>query len=166
MHNVEKLFEVSKNFHPQSKVWIYQADREFTTDEIQLIQEKVSEYANQWQVHGSFAKAVGQVLFARFILFLVDDSTPASGCSIDSSVEFIKKLGQELNIDFFNRLNIAYIHPETEKIETTTLSKLRDTLAKGDLPSFTIIFNNTITTLDQLDGKWMIPVRNSWLYKR
>lgn len=165
MQSVEKLFEAAKSFHPQSKVWVYQADREFTSTEVELIQQKVSAYANQWQVHGSLAKAVGQVLFARFILFLVDDSTPASGCSIDSSVAFIKELGAELNIDFFNRLNIAYIHPETEKIETTTLSQLRDTLAKGDLPSFTIIFNNTITTLDQLDGKWMIPVRNSWLYK-
>lgn len=165
MQNVEKLFEAAKSFHPESKVWIYQSDREFTANEVQLIQEKVSNYAGKWQVHGSNAKAVAQVLFARFVVFLVDDSTPASGCSIDSSVAFIKELGAEFHIDFFNRLNIAYIHPETEKIETTTLSQLRDALAKGDLPSFTIIFNNTITTLDQLDGKWMIPVRNSWLYK-
>jgi hypothetical protein len=47
-----------------------------------------------------------------------EDIESASGCSIDSSVRFVKSLGAELNIDFFNRLNVLVIENQEPVIRS------------------------------------------------
>jgi hypothetical protein len=44
-------------FSPQSKVWIYQSNRQFTPTEVIEIQQKLDDFTAQWQAHGHQLKA-------------------------------------------------------------------------------------------------------------
>ena len=159
------LLSSFEQFHPNSRIWVYQADRELTASEIHDAEKKIQQFASQWQVHGAAANAMGELLFGRFVMFAVDENTPASGCSIDGSVQFVKQLGNEFQVDFFNRLLICFVHPQSNKIESLPMAEFKKQVKTGEITKSVILFDNTITTLKQLDGEWMIPASESWLFK-
>lgn len=128
-----------------SKVWIYQSQVELSSELQEAIQKQMNAFVESWAAHGAglFARAI--ILEDYFLVFAVDESkAKASGCSIDSSVRFVKELGNKLHIDFFNRLNVLVekqgekeIIPYHEAIELTNGVKfnvLADNL--GDLNRF------------------------------
>ena len=160
----DDFLEQLQQFSPQSHVWVYQADRELTKAEIDEMLPKVKQFAAGWQVHGTPATAFGDVLFGRFLLFVVDDKTPASGCSIDTSVDFVKQAGQQFGVDFFNRLNICFLEPTSSVVKTLPMAELKEKVKSGEISDHSFFFNNTITTLEQLNsGEWMRPIQGSWL---
>src|SRR5665811_853372 len=76
-----------------SRIWIYQADRSFTSDELEEIQSEMDAFLKDWTAHGSNLKAGYEIRYKRFIVIALDQSqAAASGCSIDASVHFIKNL--------------------------------------------------------------------------
>jgi hypothetical protein len=96
------------DFHPESRVWVYQADRFLSETEVHWLDEQIEAFTKEWASHGSQLKASGTVVDSIFVVLSVNaDESAASGCSIDSSVRFIKQAGAELNVDFFNRLKVV-----------------------------------------------------------
>ena len=90
---------------PHSKVWIYTANREFSSEDEAIIADAMKRFLPQWAAHGNALFGDYSLEYQRFLILVVDESQAgASGCSIDTSVRFIKDLGTRLNIDFFNRL--------------------------------------------------------------
>ena len=80
------------NFSPQSKVWVYQSNREFTASETEEIKKIGLLFTRDWTAHGSQLNASLDILYNRFIVVMVDENdASASGCSIDKSLAFIKK---------------------------------------------------------------------------
>lgn len=151
-------------FPKDSRAWVYQiTGHQPSVDELLSIKQKVKDFAASWQVHGSPAKAYGDLLFGKFILFVVSSETPASGCSIDSSVRFLQQLEKEFSLDLFNRVVITYAHPETGQLREIEMKKAKARLKTGEINSHAYMFNNTITTLAQLDGEWILPFEKSWL---
>ena len=62
---------------------------------------------NSWSAHNKKLQCDGVVLFAQYVVLVVNEGfEKASGCSIDSSTHFMKKAGAALNIDFFNRFYV------------------------------------------------------------
>ncbi len=95
------------HFSDQSKIWLYQSDRLFTETEKDWLKEELKSFASSWAAHGKALSASAIVFSDYHLLFIVDETKAgASGCSIDSSVRFVKLIGTELKVDFFNRLNI------------------------------------------------------------
>ncbi|MEY3237864.1 MAG: hypothetical protein RI883_1965, partial [Bacteroidota bacterium] len=94
-------------FPENSQVWIYASTRFFTYEEEMFIANNLNHFISQWATHGTGLFAEGKILHHSFIVIVADENkVKSSGCSIDSSVRFIKDLGRELNIDFFNRMSI------------------------------------------------------------
>ncbi len=105
MQQIYKLFD---GFSDESRVWLYTANRAITPTEAHFVQENLENFASSWKAHSTPLKAKACLLDEYTIAFVVDQTTAnASGCSVDSSVRFVKELGKELNIDFFNRLNVV-----------------------------------------------------------
>jgi hypothetical protein len=78
-------------------------------------------------------------------------------------MKFIQIIGKELNIDFFNRLKIAYLR-EGNEIEFFNASSIDVLFEKEILNNDTIIFSNhEISTLDDLETKWKQKLKESWL---
>lgn len=136
-----------------AKVWSYQADRLLTDTEVQWINEQLNPFLEEWAAHGTKLKAYGEVANNAHLLLAVDESAHnASGCSIDSSVRFIKQLEKELQVSFFNRLKML---TQTEgKFVYVNYSEL------ADLPAETVVFNNTISNAGEFKSKWKLPVKN------
>ena len=79
------------DFHPDSRIWIYQSDRMFSEKETEAIDEMLRQFTDSWTSHGAKVKGFGKVFFNRFIVLMADEtSSGVSGCSTDSSVRLIK----------------------------------------------------------------------------
>lgn len=149
------------NFSPQSRVWIYQSDRKFTASEKNIILDKLTAFTKQWRAHGNELAAAAEIRDGFFIVLIVDETQAnVTGCSIDSSVRLIKEIEQELNVDLFNRLNIAYINGQDIVIVNRT--NFENLINQGKVTTETIVFNNLVQTLTDLDSKWKVPLKDSW----
>lgn len=91
-----------------SRVWIYQANRSFTLDELEEIEKKIKEFITQWTAHGADLKAGYEIKYKRFITIGLDQGVnQATGCSIDASVRFIQELEQVYNVDLMDKMNVS-----------------------------------------------------------
>lgn len=158
--NDETVFE---GFNGNSRVWIYQSDRELTPAEVNRIQSDLDRFCSQWKAHGSQLAARGSVLFDRFAVLVVDEAAePASGCSIDTSVHMIQQLGELFKIDFFDRLRVIYVD-EDKKLSDFHSSETSKLIEGGQLTKDSIVFNNMILRLSELREDWRKPLQESWL---
>jgi hypothetical protein len=96
-----------------AKVWIYQADREFSYDELDEIRPMIFDFLDQWTSHQNMLMTYGNVFHRRFLAMFVDESLAgASGCSIDASVRFVKQLESHFGVSLMGRDTVAYIIDE------------------------------------------------------
>jgi len=148
-------------FSPQSRVWIYQSNRKFTANEEQEILQKLEVFTSQWKAHGNELMAKAEIRYGYFIIVTVDESQAnVTGCSIDSSVRIIKDIEQTYGVDLFNRFNIAYkldneVHVQGKE-DFETLVNIKNVTPE------TIVYNNMVQTLQELETKWEVPFKDSW----
>jgi len=152
------------SFSPQSKVWIYQGDREFSNQEVSAIQQQLNDFTAQWKAHGHQLQAKADVLYNYFIVFTVDEATAgASGCSIDASVRIIKGLEVQYGIDLFNRFSMAY--KVDDKVVVVNKEDFETLISIKKVTPDTIVFNNLVQTLQDFETKWEVPFKDSWHHK-
>jgi len=149
------------SFSPQSRVWIYQSDRKFTSTEETEILNKLAAFTNQWKAHGNELLAKAEIRYGFFIILTVDESQAGvTGCSIDSSVRLIKEIEQEYHVDLFNRFNIAY--KVNEEVVVNSKEDFETLVNIKQVTPETVVFNNMVQNLAELESKWEVPFKNSW----
>lgn len=146
-----------------SRVWLYQADREFTYDELDDAREMIFDFLSDWTSHAAELHTYGNIFHKRFLGLFVDESNSsgASGCSIDSSVRFVKELEQRFGVNFFDRTTYAYMD-EAEDIYTIKQTELGQALENGTVKKDTLFFDNLVTTKDAFLKSWLKPLEESW----
>ena len=78
------MFVKFENLPSHSRVWIYQSNRKFTTQEVEFITEKAILFTNQWTKHGSDLQGSLVIKYNQFLILAVDEGfNNVSGCSID-----------------------------------------------------------------------------------
>jgi hypothetical protein len=155
------MFTEYKNLPNNSRVWIYQADREFTDTEMDFIASKAEDFINQWTRHGDDLKGSFTFKYNQFLVLAVDESfNNVSGCSIDSSVRFVQALEKELNLDLMNKMNITF--KDNDRINLVKLSDFQRFAKEQKVTSDTIVFNNMVNTKEAFENNWEIPVKESW----
>jgi hypothetical protein len=87
-----------------------------------------------------------------------------SGCSTDGSVRLIKEIEQRFGVNLFDRLMLAF--RIKDKVQTVPLSQLPYALENGFIDEETLYFNNTVQTKEELETRWLIPLKDSWLAGR
>lgn len=146
------------DFPDSSRLWLYQTNRALTNDEIQLINNEIKTFVGEWAAHGDKLWASGVVLNSCFVGFVIDDSiTPPSGCSIDASANFLKKLGAQLSIDFFTRMSVCY---QIGREGALRQMDFRDLSTIGN-PDEALVYDPLINNLGDLRKKWPIPLLES-----
>lgn len=156
---------LAKDFHPGSKVWIYQASRLFSLNEALDIEELLHSFATQWKSHGTPVKGDGYLLFGQFIILMADETaTGVSGCSTDSSVRLIKEIEQRFGVNMFDRTTLAFIIKD--RVQLLPLSQLQYAVGNGFITGDTLYFNNLVQTKEELENSWIVSVKDSWLAKR
>jgi hypothetical protein len=146
-----------------SRVWIYQSSRFFTPEETGLIQHKIDDFVASWHAHNVPLSAQIMIKHGLFIVIAVDEMVAkASGCSIDKSVRLIKDLENELNLALTGRTSVAYFDAEN-KIQLVHFHELKEKLQNRTIDENLNMFNNLVSTLDDMKARWVIPIKDSWL---
>lgn len=145
-----------------ARLWIYQANRTLTDQEVSLITETLKAALDGWQAHGHTLLSSGKVFYNRFVVLAVDESHELpSGCSIDRSVHWLQEIGQRLDVDFFDR-SVAYLDPEGV-IRTLPVAAVKQAIADEKVTSGTLIFDNLVATKAQWMKRWKVPASQSWM---
>ena len=144
-----------------SRIWIYQANRVFTHEEVNHIQQKLNDFTSQWLAHGNKLAAFGEVKFDQFIILSVDENEAgATGCSIDKSVKLMQEIEQDLAVNLFDRFLVAF--REGDQIISCSRQQFEELLKSGKVTADTVVFNNLIGTRKELRTNWQIPMKDSW----
>lgn len=144
-----------------SRVWVYQADKEFSSSEVDQIKQQLNTFVNNWKRHGEGLKASFQVKYNQFIILAVDeDYNDVSGCSIDASVHIIKQLQQQFEVDLLNKMNVTF--KDGDNINTVSLKKFKEYVKQDKIKPSTVVFNNMITSKSDLSNAWEVEANKSW----
>ena len=155
------MFVKFENLPSHSRVWIYQSNRKFTTQEVEFISEKAILFTNQWTKHGSDLQGSFVIKYNQFLILAVDEGfNNVSGCSIDSSVRFVKELEKFMGVDMMNKMNISF--KDDDHINIVTISDFKEFIKSNKITSETIVFNNMISTKEELETQWEVSLNNSW----
>ena len=152
-----------------SKVWIYQSNRPLLAKELSYIESETEEFLGKWQSHGADMDASYKIILNRFLVVSLDEtSAGASGCGIDKLFHHIKKLELQLQISFFDRLVVYYTNKQGNiELETLQEEDINQThissINQSAIHPNSHFFDNTITTKEELNDKWLCLVSQSWI---
>lgn len=155
------MFVDFKELPPEARVWIYQANRPFTEDELQRLTPKIEGFLTQWAAHGADLKAGFTIQYRRFIVLGLDQQiNSASGCSIDASVHFIQEIEKEFRIDLMDKMNVSF--KQGEYLAYKPLLDFKKMVKNRSVSPKTIVFNNLVNTKEEFLHSWEIPLEESW----
>jgi len=153
-----------KNMPDDSRIWIYQSNRDFNELEIGIINDKTISFLDNWQAHGKDLECSYSIIDKRFIIIAVNESfNPIGGCSIDFSLQLIKDISNTIGIDLLNRLVVNL--KIDNRLESLSLGDLKNKIKDGDFSPETIIFNTAINSKSELLNNFEIDIKSSWLSK-
>ena len=148
-------------FSENSRVWVYQSAKKLSDSEVLQIQVLLDNFTTSWTAHNNQLKAKAEIRYNRFLILIVDESQAgASGCSIDKSVHFMQQIEAQFKINLFDRFNLAY--RDGNEILSAPRHDFEELLKQGSINTNTVVFNNMVQNLAELNSKWEVPFKNSW----
>lgn len=145
----------------ESRVWIYQANRSFTEQELEEIESKLNIFIENWTTHGSDLQSGYLIKYKRFIVIgLNQNLNKASGCSVDASVHFIQELEKEYGVDLMDKMNVSY--KQGDFVAYKTLLDFKKMAKEKAVSKNTIVFNNLVTNIAEFNENWEVPASESW----
>ncbi|MBX0291947.1 hypothetical protein K3G63_15955 [Hymenobacter sp. HSC-4F20] len=145
-----------------ARIWIYQAERPFSSAELAAVQPALQHFATEWTSHGRMLAASAEVLHQQFLILALDEAVAdASGCSIDASVRFVREVEQQVGQQLLEKSKLAFLLEGT--VHLLDRRELRAAVETGLLRPDTLYFDNTIATVGQLRTAWPAPAASTWL---
>ena len=152
------MFYPLNKINSHSRIWIYQSDRRIKHNQITAIENQLISFCNNWTSHGNNIKSSFYIDHWFICLFADEEVLKVSGCGIDASISFVKSIGVKYGIDFFNRMNIAFLSEgETRVLSLSEFKKI--------INSKMIVYNNMIKYKYEFDSHWKVPIETNWLKK-
>ncbi|WP_268846483.1 ABC transporter ATPase [Flavobacterium aestivum] len=150
-----------ENLPDESRIWIYQSNRKFSDDEFSEIETDLKSFLNEWAAHGSSLESSCLLKYNRFIIIAVNQEVQAAtGCSIDSSVEFIQSLEKKYNVDLLDKMNVTF--KLGEHIAHKPLIDFKKMVKDKAVTENTIVFNNLVNNIEEFKESWEVPAMDSW----
>ena len=145
----------------ESRVWIYQANRSFSDQELMEIKEKLDIFIDNWTAHGSDLQSGYTIKYKRFIVIALNQNlNSATGCSIDASVHFIQQLEKDYQVDLMDKMNVSY--KQGEYVAYKSLLDFKKMAKDRAISKNTIVFNNLVTNIAEFKENWEVPANESW----
>ena len=144
-----------------SRIWIYQASRGFSAEELINIKKSLDDFVTHWTAHGQNLKSGYEIRYNRFIVLGLDQtSASASGCSIDASVHFIQDLEKKYGVELLDKMNVSY--KQGEFVAYKSLLEFKKMAKEKAVSPNTIVFNNLVTNKGEYLEHWEVPASESW----
>lgn len=118
------------HFSPSCRVWVFIGKRKLDPTEVAWANEQLASFTATWQTHGKQMNAGGFV-FESYALVIVanEEGVKASGCSMDKINHQIRQMGNELSIDYFERMNTLVFDNNTWQLATFSPTETRRTVS-------------------------------------
>lgn len=150
-----------ENLPEEARVWIYQSDRKFSEAELAELDAALKTFIEGWAAHGTGLEASYQIKYNRFIILAVNQKPQsATGCSIDASVHFIQELEKKYNVSLLDKMNVTF--KTGEHIAHKPLKDFKRMAKEKAVSANTIVFNNLVNTIGELQDFWEVPASESW----
>lgn len=154
------MFVPFQQMPSNARVWIYSCSESLTDAQSADIERDIQLFVEEWLSHKREVKGSGVLLGSRVICLSADETdVDVSGCSIDSSVRFIKSLEEKYGINCFDRSLMVY-QGNTEKFQVIDFRKISAAVEAGELGEDTPVFNLQAATAGQVNEPW-IPLKDS-----
>ena len=138
-----------EDFNPESKIWIFTANRVMSGSEVSQISAKLKDFTKSWVSHNNQLKATAFILHNIFIVLAVDNSAAvASGCSIDTAMRFIQTLQIDFDIDLLDRQSFVYLDGGN-KVHLVRKNELANKIAAGEINDGTLFYDTLVENLGQ-----------------
>jgi len=144
----------------KSKIWIYQSNKIFSDDEVSKIKAIIEPFVNNWQRHGQDLKASYKIIYNQFIVIAVDENNEVSGCSIDASMHVMQQIEQQFKVDLTDKMKTTF--KNGDNINMVSLSEFKKYVRLNKITKDTIVFNNMVDTIEELNVNWEVPAKQSW----
>jgi hypothetical protein len=145
----------------ESRVWIFQASRSFSEEELQQLRKELDAFIADWTAHGSDLRAGYEIRYNRFIILALDQTlNAASGCSIDASVRFIHQMEQKYKVELLDKMNVSY--KQGDFVAYKSLVDFKKMAKQKAVSKNTIVFNNLVTNKHEYQNHWEVPAEESW----
>jgi hypothetical protein len=106
-------------YSPASKLWIFQASAPLQSHQV-AIEARLQPFIQSWLSHGAVVQGSYLLVADRFLLIAADEAAGSvSGCSTDGLMRTVKALGSELDLDFFDRANLAFAKESEDGTQIT-----------------------------------------------
>lgn len=159
--NPKKMLVDFKSLPESSRVWIYQANRSFTEEELNQIHQELDTFITDWTAHGADLKSGYEIRYKRFLVLALDQSlNAASGCSIDASVHFIQGLEKKYKVELLDKMNVSY--KQGDFIAYKPLTDFKKMARQKAVSPNTIVFNNLVANKGEYLEHWEVPASESW----
>jgi len=145
-----------------SRLWVYQAERPLSVEEKQFVLDTGKAFVESWTAHSKALNASIEIKYNQFIVLAVDETkAPATGCSIDKSVHFIKALENELKINLLDKSKVAFFKNDAVVLES--LPSIKAKVESEEISASLLTFNNMVTSKQEFESNWLIPAGDSWM---
>ncbi|OAZ05147.1 hypothetical protein [Flavobacterium succinicans] len=145
----------------ESRIWIYQSNRKFSDAEMTEIEEALQIFLKDWAAHGTGLESSYLLKYNRFIIIAVNQEVQAAtGCSIDSSVEFIQSLEKKYAVDLLDKMNVTF--KLGEHVAHKPLLDFKRMVKDKAVTENTIVFNNLVNNIQEFNESWEVPAADSW----
>lgn len=144
------------------KLWVFPSSRKFYPQEISELKESVEEFLNKWNNNGQSLSCAYKLVYDRFIIITVDDSEIILSLKAhDELAAFIQELEKRFEVILLDKINVCY--KQGDFVQYKDLIEFKKMMKSKGVSQKTVVFNNMITTKEELESGWEINIMDSWL---
>jgi hypothetical protein len=156
------MIQTFSQFPPESKIWVYAANRTLTTQEVLSVETSLQVFTQSWTAHEMQMRAASVVLYNQIVVIALDETQHSiSGCGIDKSVKLMKDLGEQLKVNFFNRMQVLCLYSET--LQIFDKNSLQLAINAGEVDANTQVWNPVVANLGEFLNKGFVKLSDFWM---
>ena len=134
-----------------ARVWIFPAERSLNEAEQGQLLAVVDQFIDQWGAHAVPLTAGREMRYDRFLFVGVDQRQAGpSGCSIDALFRQTQSLEQQMEVELADYAPVLFRRGST--IERVPRDQFATLAAQGTIDLDTTVFDNTLTTVGDVQG--------------
>ncbi|HUE96551.1 MAG TPA: hypothetical protein VMN39_07815 [Longimicrobiaceae bacterium] len=148
---------------PDARAWVFGAVQPVLGRDAEQMINHVDGFVHGWVAHGEPVIGSCDWRYDRFLLVAADErATGVSGCSIDALFRILKAVEREFGVTLLDSSPVWY-RDESGLITAVPRAEFRKLVRGGEVGPDTIVFDNTVSTVGQIEGgEWERPLCESW----
>ena len=146
-----------------ARAWVFAATQPVVGSDAEDLLHEIDRFVHGWLAHGQPVVGSCDWRYDHFLLVAADErATGVSGCSIDSLFRSLRGLESRLGISLLDASPVWY-RADGGHIVAVSRPEFRELVRAAEVGPETIVFDNTVTTVGQIEGgEWERKMAESW----